>query len=131
MTGKRIIIVDDEQDICEFLKYNLLKEGFVVRTFNNPREALHEISTFHPSLIITDWLMPTMTGLEFSRLIKSSPDTSYIPVVMLSCKGDDDDLKRAYEVGVDDYMIKPFRTNELVYRIKKILSESKEYKQYI
>ncbi len=125
MLDKKITIIDDESDILEFVSYNLQKEGYKVEAFANPVIGLQAIILDLPDLVITDWIMPDMEGLELCRRIKQNPRTNHIPVVMVSCKNDEIDVVTALEVGADDYMIKPFKVKELAVRIKKIMNRNK------
>lgn len=124
MLGKKVFIVDDEYDIREFLQFNLKKEGFEVFPFDNPVYAFEALSTNLPDIIVTDWLMPGMDGLTFCKVIKMNADTSHIPVIMITCKGDEIDIVTALEVGADDYLVKPFGIKELAVRIKKVLNKN-------
>ena len=118
-----IAAVDDEFDVRELLKYNLTKAGFTVITYSNAIQALREIRHSKPDLILTDWLMPGMDGLEFCRTIKDTPEISSIPVIMITCNGEDKDKLRATEMGVTDYFVKPFPIRELVERIRILLDQ--------
>ena len=121
MLGKRIILIDDEPDICEVVKFNLLKDGFEVQTFENPIEGLNSIFSNPPDLVITDWLLPEIEGLEVCRRIRLNSQTKDLPVIMISCKNAESDLVSALEVGADDYLSKPFRMPELLARVRKRL----------
>lgn len=121
MIGKRIIVIDDEPDICEVVKFNLNKDGFEVQTFGNPIDGLEEIFANPPDLVITDWLLPDIEGLEVCRRIKHDSNTMNLPVIMISCKSAESDLVSALEVGADDYLSKPFRMQELLARVRKRL----------
>jgi two-component system, OmpR family, alkaline phosphatase synthesis response regulator PhoP len=121
MIGKRIFIIDDEPDIREILQFNLLKDGFTVYTYGNPQDALNAFKDISPDLIVTDWLMPGMDGLEFCKNLKMNPQTAHIPVIMITCKSDEIDIVTALELGAEDYMVKPFGIKELAVRIKKVL----------
>jgi len=117
---KTVVIIDDEIDILNFLSYNIRKEGYTAETFTNPIDALKYIDRHIPDMVITDWLMPEMEGLELCRKIKMSPKTASIPVFMISCKNDEIDVVTALELGVEDYLTKPFGVKELITRMKKI-----------
>jgi len=121
MLGKRIILIDDEPDICEVVKFNLLKDGFEVQTFEKPKEGLNSIFSNPPDLVITDWLLPEIEGLEVCRRIRLNSQTKDLPVIMISCKNAESDLVSALEVGADDYLSKPFRMPELLARVRKRL----------
>jgi DNA-binding response OmpR family regulator len=121
---KEIVIIDDEADILEILSYNLTKEQYKVKTFSNPLEAFEYIKVMNCDLVITDWLMPEMDGLDLCRLIRENSSTCNIPVIMISCKGDEIDVVTALEIGAEDYIVKPFRVKELIVRIKKVLKRN-------
>lgn len=123
MIGKKIFLIDDEFDIREFLQFNLVKEGFQVYTFENPVEALPKLKQLNPDLIVTDWLMPELDGLQLCKILKRNNETSHIPIIMITCKGDEIDVVTALEIGADDYLVKPFGIKELAVRIKKILGK--------
>ncbi len=124
MLGKRIIIIDDESDILEFLTYNLEKEGFKTETYSNPVIGLQAVILNQPDLVITDWIMPDIDGLELCRRMKQNSRTFNIPVVMITCKDDEIDIVTALEVGADEYILKPFKIKELTVRIKKLLGRN-------
>jgi DNA-binding response OmpR family regulator len=118
---KNIVVIDDEQDILEILNYNLTKEIFNVKAFSRPLDAIKYIKHNTIDLIISDWLMPELDGLELCRLIKGDPLTRNIPIIMISCKGDEIDIVTALEIGAEDYLVKPFHIKELIVRVKKII----------
>lgn len=120
---KKIVLIDDEQDILDFLGYNLKKENYMVESFSNPILALDHISRYSADMIITDWLMPEMDGLDVCRALRSDKNTSSIPIFMISCKNDEIDIVTALEIGADDFLTKPFRVKELIVKIKKILKK--------
>jgi DNA-binding response OmpR family regulator len=120
---RKIVIIDDEADILEFLSYNLHKENYNVEAFNNPKEAVENIKKYSADLVITDWLMADMDGLDVCRVLKSNPETNAIPIFMISCKNDEIDIVTALEIGADDFLTKPFRIKELIVRIKKALKK--------
>jgi len=122
---KDIVVIDDEQDILEILSYNLIKEKYNVSVFNNPLDAIKYIRNNPVDLIISDWLMPHLDGLELCRLIKNNPATGDIPIIMISCKNDEIDIVTALEIGADDYLVKPFHTKELIVRVKKAIKRGK------
>jgi len=124
INGKKIFIIEDEFDIREFLTYNLTKEGYAVKAFENPLEALKEVKLSPPDLLLTDWLMPEMDGLDVCKTLKMNKETSNIPIIMITCKSEETDVVTALEIGADDYLIKPFRVKELFVRIKKYLKRT-------
>jgi DNA-binding response OmpR family regulator len=124
MLGKRIVIIDDENDALEFLTYNLEKEGFKIEAYSNPIIGLQAILLGQPDLVITDWIMPEIDGLELCRKMKQHSRTRNIPLVMITCKNDEIDIVTALEVGADEYIVKPFKVKELIARIKKLLGRN-------
>jgi len=121
---KRILILDDEPDIHEILSYNLEQEGYVVSSFTNPFPAIEYLNHQPVSLILSDWLMPEMNGLQFCRYLKSNQLLKDIPVYFVTCKNEETDIISAFEAGAEDYIIKPFKINELLIRIRKTLRNS-------
>jgi DNA-binding response OmpR family regulator len=122
--GKKILIIEDEFDIREFLTHNLRKEGYLVNAHASPIEALQEVKNNQPDILLTDWLMPEMDGLDVCKTIKMNPKTSHIPIIMITCKSEEIDIVTALEIGADDYLVKPFRVRELIVRIKKCLQRN-------
>jgi two-component system phosphate regulon response regulator PhoB len=125
MLGKKVFVVEDEYDIRELLQFNLQKDGYIVYTFENPLQAIQQFKTNIPDVVVTDWLMPEMDGLEFCKYMKRDDFTAQIPLIMITCKGEEIDIVTALELGAEDYMVKPFSIKELSVRIKKILSKNK------
>jgi DNA-binding response OmpR family regulator len=121
MKKHRLVIIDDHYDILELLKYNFIKEGYEVKLFFNAVDALKYINIDNTDLLLTDWMLPEMDGLELCKNLKMSPSTQDIPLVMLTGKNDEIDAVTALEVGAEDYITKPIRIRELMSRIKKIL----------
>jgi DNA-binding response OmpR family regulator len=103
------------------LRYNLSRAGFGVCTFSGASKALEEFHRVKPDLIPTDWLMPGMDGLEFCRILRQTPEMSKVPIIMISCKGDETDVPAACQCGVADYFVKPFPIRDLVDRIRCVL----------
>lgn len=121
-----ILLVDDEQDILEFLSYNLRKEGFVVHTANNGKEAIEKAVETEPHLIILDVMMPKMDGIETCVEIKKIPKLGNVLVVFLTARGEDYSQIAGFDAGADDYITKPIKPKLLVSRIKAILRRFKE-----
>jgi len=124
---KRILIIEDEFDIREFLTYNLSKEGYEVIAYENPLDGLKEAKSHPPDILLTDWLMPEMDGLDVCRALKMNHETSDIPIIMITCKSEEVDVVTALEIGADDYLIKPFRVKELIVRIKKYIKRNETH----
>jgi len=121
MSKERILIVDDEEDILELLRYILTREGYTVKLATTGEEAVKLSAQEKPDLIIMDIILPGMDGLQATRAIKKSPDTSGVPVLMLSAKSEDADIVIGLELGADDYVTKPFSPAVLLARIKTLL----------
>ncbi len=122
MKTSRIVVIDDEADVLELIRYNLEKERAYVQTFTSGREALVAMREQRPDLILSDWTMDDLDGLDLCRLIKRDPDLNRIPFVMLTGRQEEIDVVTALELGADEYLIKPIRVRELVSRIKKMLT---------
>lgn len=123
-TRKKILIVDDEQINVEFFDLMLSKLGFVVEKAANGREALEKIKEFSPDLIMLDNIMPKMSGWEVTRIIKNDAEYSQwrdVPIVMFSAMDDVKDKIEGFELGVDDYITKPFNFSEVLARIRAVL----------
>jgi two-component system phosphate regulon response regulator PhoB len=119
--GEEILIVDDEPDVAGLLKHHLVRAGFSVKIANHGRAALRWIKKETPRLVVLDLRLPKISGLDICRLIKSDSLTRRIPVIMLSGQTDEVIRVLVFELGADDYVVKPFSPRELVLRIKAIL----------
>jgi len=117
---KTILVVDDEKDIVDLLKYNLQKEGYAVQTAQNGQRALEQAQK-RPDLIVLDVMMPEMDGWEVCRELKRRDLTSSIPIIFLTAKGTEVDEVVGLELGADDYIVKPISIRKLVARIKTVL----------
>ena len=116
-----IFVVDDEKDLTDLLHYQLGKEGFEVKFANNPFEALGKARDFNPELIILDVMMPDLDGFQLLRMIRSDNLLQKVPVIMLTAKSGVEHRIKGLEQGADDYLGKPFDSQELVLRIRSIL----------
>lgn len=121
MNNQRILVVDDDKNICEIIRLYLEKEGFQVIIANDGQEALNLFKETTPSVVVLDVMMPKMDGFQVCREIRR---VSSIPVIMLTAKGETFDKVLGLELGADDYMVKPFENKELVARIKAVLRRS-------
>jgi two-component system alkaline phosphatase synthesis response regulator PhoP len=121
MAREKILVVDDEEDIVELIRYNLEKEGLKVITANSGEEAIRRASHENPQLIILDLMLPGIDGLEVCRILKRGIETSSIPIVMLTVKSDETDIVVGLELGADDYITKPFSPRILAARVKALL----------
>jgi len=119
--GARILVVEDESDLAELVAFNLRQAGHTVSTAGNGSTALAEVQRKRPDLIVLDVMLPDITGVEVCRRLRRQEATSSIPVVMLTAKGEEVDRVVGFEVGADDYVVKPFSPRELVLRIEAIL----------
>jgi len=121
MSKERILIVDDEADIVELVRYNLEKEGYTTLVAFSGEEALAMAAEKMPDLVVLDLMLPGIDGLEVTRQIRSNEKTVGIPIVMLTAKGEETDIVTGLELGANDYISKPFSPRELVARIRGIL----------
>ena len=121
MAKQRILVVDDEEDILELLKYNLSREGYAADCVTSGEEALRSAESSPPDLIILDLMLPEMDGLEVCRRLKGGEKTRGVPIVMLTAKGEEADIVAGLELGADDYITKPFSPRVLAARIKAVL----------
>ena len=123
MNGK-IFIIEDEPSIIQLVQHNLEKNGFIVLSSVNGNDGLKELKKFQPDLLLLDWMLPDLSGIEICKNIRK--DTSYnnLPVIMLTAKGEEEDKIKGLDSGVDDYLTKPFSFNELMARIKAVLRRS-------
>jgi two-component system, OmpR family, phosphate regulon response regulator PhoB len=114
----QILLVEDEPAQREILAYNLESEGFDVRRAENGEEAILLIAEALPDLVILDWMMPLLSGIEVCRQLKTREDTRNIPVIMLSARSEEVDTVRGLETGADDYVVKPYSMRELMARVR-------------
>lgn len=124
MPRQRIVVVEDEPDILEILRYNLEREGYSVDTLTRGDEALEEVRRNPPDLLLLDLMLPGMDGLEITRLLKRNRETARIPLIMLTAKDQEVDRIVGLELGADDYLAKPFSPREVVLRVKAVLRRS-------
>jgi len=120
----KILLVDDESDILEFLSYNLKKEGFQVSTAGDGREAIEKAKKLHPHLIILDVMMPEMDGIETCEKIRSLPEFSDVLISFLTARGEDYSQIAGFEAGADDYINKPIKPKVFISRVKALLKRS-------
>ncbi len=116
-----ILVVEDEPDLIPLLTYNLEREGFRTIVAKDGEEALLMAKENTPNLILLDWMLPLVSGLEVCRQLRRLPDTRDIPVIMLTAKGEEEDRVRGLNSGADDYLTKPFSPAELIARIRAVL----------
>ena len=115
---RKILVVDDEERMVRFIRLNLEHDGFVVNEAFNGKQAIQQLRDVSPDLILLDVMMPDLDGFEVLEIIR---ETSKVPVLMLTAKGEEDDRVRGLELGADDYITKPFSPREMVSRVKAVL----------
>jgi two-component system phosphate regulon response regulator PhoB len=120
-----ILIVDDEDALLEIVRYNLERTGFEVATTHDGEEALTAIAERVPDLVVLDWMLPHVSGIEVCRQIRRLGGTQAIPVIMLTARSDESDKVRALNTGADDYLTKPFSPGELTARIQAVLRRTR------
>ena len=121
-----VMVIEDEEALCLVLKYNLEKEGYDVAIVTTGNKALSEIERQNPSVILLDWMLPEISGLEICRIIRSKPDIKDIPIIMLTAKGQEEDKIKGLSSGADDYVTKPFSIPELLARVKAQIRRAPE-----
>jgi DNA-binding response OmpR family regulator len=121
MATQRILVVDDEEDLLELVRYNLSKEGFQVRCVATGEAAIQEAKSYLPDVILLDLMLPQIDGLVVCKTLKSHPQTEHIPIVMLTAKTEEADVVSGLELGADDYITKPFSPRVLLARIRAVL----------
>lgn len=121
-----IMVIEDEEAISLLLKYNLEKEGYDVLVQSRGNKALADIEKNQPAVILLDWMLPEISGVEICKLVRSKPDIKDIPIIMLTAKGEEEDKIKGLNAGADDYVTKPFSIPELLARIKTQLRRSPE-----
>ena len=119
-----VLIVEDEPGIAEMQKYNLEKEGFRAAVAGNGEEALLMAAEQAPHLILLDWMLPHLSGLEVCRQLRRNPKSKEIPIIMLTARGEEADRVRGLNSGADDYIVKPFSPAEMVARVRAVLRRS-------
>ncbi len=120
----KVVIVEDEDPIITLLTYNLERAGFAVVSTKSGSEAALLIEEQQPDLVILDWMLPGLAGIEVCRQIRSRPQTKSVPIIMLTARGEEGDKVRGLSVGADDYVVKPFSVTELMARVKSLLRRS-------
>jgi two-component system, OmpR family, phosphate regulon response regulator PhoB len=116
-----ILVIEDEEPIQILLKYNLEAEGYRVRSSAQGEDVAFMIAEERPNLILLDWMLPGISGIEVCRLIRAKPESRDIPIIMLTARSEEAEKVRGLATGADDYLVKPFSVPELLMRIKTIL----------
>ncbi|GAB4491708.1 MAG: phosphate regulon transcriptional regulator PhoB [Parvularculaceae bacterium] len=121
MAEPHILVVEDEISLATLLEYNLSREGFKVSIARDGEEALLKVAEEAPDLVILDWMLPKVSGIEVCRRLRARPETRNMPVIMLTARGEESDRIRGLDTGADDYLTKPFSMVELTARIRAVL----------
>ena len=128
-TNPSVLIVEDEPAQREVLAYNFEAQGFRVSQSDNGEEALLLVAEETPDLIVLDWMLPNVSGIEICRRLKSRPETKGVPIIMLSARSEEVDLVRGLETGADDYIVKPYSVAELMARVRTQLRRTRPASQ--
>jgi two-component system phosphate regulon response regulator PhoB len=123
-TKPMVLVVEDEASLVTMLRYNLEKQGFRVDEAADGQEALTRIAETQPDLVLLDWMLPVVSGIEVCRQIRRRPATRELPVIMLTARTEDQDAVRALNTGADDYVTKPFSLDSLLARMRALLRRS-------
>ena len=121
----RVLIVEDEEALIEPLKYNFTKEGYIVDTALDGEIALDKIFNKPPELILLDWMLPKISGIDLCKRIRNNKETKNIPIIILTARGEENDRIQGLEMGADDYVTKPFSINELLARAKAVIKRAR------
>jgi two-component system, OmpR family, phosphate regulon response regulator PhoB len=121
MSKPLVLVVEDEAPLVTLLRYNLEKEGFQVCEAGDGEEAMVQIAERKPDLVLLDWMLPLVSGIEVCRRIRRSPETRSLPVIILTARGEETDRVRGLDSGADDYVVKPFSPSELVARLRAVM----------
>ena len=119
-----VLIVEDEPAQAEVLRYNLEKKGYRTSVAPAGEETLMLVEEEEPDLVILDWMLPDIAGIEICRQLKTRPKTRTLPVIMLTARGEEDDRVRGLESGADDYVVKPYSPSEMIARVQAVLRRS-------
>ena len=117
----KILIVEDEDSLVELLSYNLRSAGYAVVHTASGTDAMMVVNEERPDLLILDWMLPGLAGIEICRQIRARPETKALPVIILTARGEENDRIRGLQTGADDYVVKPFSVSELIARINALL----------
>ena len=120
-----VLVVEDEAALVTLLRYNLEREGFRVAEARDGEEAMLQIAEQIPDLVVLDWMLPLMSGIEVCRQLRRLPETRRLPIVMLTARGEEGDKLRGLDAGADDYVTKPFSPSELIARLRAVLRRSR------
>ena len=126
MATNRVLLVEDEADIREMLTFSLRRAGFSVESAETAEQALKALDGPLPNLVIIDWMLPGMSGVQLARRLRRDALTAELPLLMLTARGEESDKLKSFDAGVDDYLTKPFSPRELIARMKALLRRSGE-----
>jgi len=118
---KKVLIIEDEKDLAELLAFNLEKDGFAATCVHDGKQGLERAMTELPDLILLDLMLPGLLGTEVCKALRKEPRTARIPIIMITAKGDEIDRVVGFEVGADDYIVKPFSMREVALRVKALM----------
>ena len=116
-----VLVMEDEDALATLLSYNLEKEGYRVVVASDGEEGMLQIEERLPDLVLLDWMLPKLSGIEVCRRIRGKPETRNMPIIMLTARGEESDRIRGLDTGADDYLTKPFSMSELIARIRAVL----------
>jgi two-component system phosphate regulon response regulator PhoB len=125
MIAPRIMLVEDEEPLCVLLRYNLEAEGYQVEVVMRGDEAELRLQENVPDLLVLDWMVPAISGIELCRRLRMRPETERLPIIMLTARGEESDRVRGLATGADDYLVKPFSTPEFIARVRALLRRAK------
>ncbi|MEL6997455.1 MAG: phosphate regulon transcriptional regulator PhoB [Pseudomonadota bacterium] len=123
--GAQILIVEDEEALSELLEYNLASEGFAVKTSPHGDDAMIVLDEDRPDLLLLDWMLPGLSGIEICRRVRARSDTRDMPIIMMTARGEEADRIRGLDTGADDYLTKPFSIPELTARVRALLRRAR------
>ena len=121
----KVLVVEDEQALSELLEYNLTKEGFAVSVASDGEDALYMVEEETPDIVLLDWMLPNVSGVEICRQLRARGQTRDIPIIMLTARGEEEDRVRGLQTGADDYLTKPFSMGELIARMRAVLRRAR------
>ena len=125
MIAPKIMVVEDEEPLCVLLRYNLEAEGYQVEVVSRGDEAELRLQENVPDLLVLDWMVPAISGIELCRRLRMRPETERLPIIMLTARGEESDRVRGLSTGADDYLVKPFSTPEFIARVRALLRRAK------
>ncbi|GGA61850.1 DNA-binding response regulator [Nitratireductor aestuarii] len=125
MIAPKIMVVEDDEPLCVLLRYNLEAEGYQVEVITRGDEADLRLQEHVPDLLVLDWMVPAVSGIELCRRVRQRPESERLPIIMLTARGEENDRVRGLTTGADDYLVKPFSTAEFIARVRALLRRAK------